>query len=350
MVQIKAPTIVKTLVAQREEEVRPGVFVYDMGQNMVGFPRISLPDGQAGDTVLFRYAEVKYPDLDEYGNNVGMIMMENIRAALTHDYYIRKGGSETFRPRFTFHGYRFLEISGLDQTLPKEAVEGLVISSVHQLASHYETSNPLVNQLWENITWSLRGNFLSIPTDTPGRHEMAYRLLQQTTYPSWLYSVVNGATTIWERLNSFTVEEGFGGNNSMNSFNHYSFGAVGAWKYNYSLGIQRHPTISGFKQFVLKPQPDPDKVMTWAKGHYDSMYGRIESEWSWGEGHWNYKATVPPNTSAILLLPASYPQGITEGGKALKEVKDIEMIQIEGNSLYLKLNSGIYDFKIGQLP
>ena len=88
-----------------------------------------------------------------------------------------------------------------------------------------------------------------------GNHANAYRLVQQKDYPSWLYSVVNGATSIWERLNSYTVENGFGGNNSMNSFNHYSFGAVASWMYNYSLGIQRHPDKAAFKAFVLKPTP-----------------------------------------------------------------------------------------------
>ena len=67
----------------------------------------------------------------------------------------------------------------------------------------------------------------------------AYRLLQNETYPSWLYAVDQGATTIWERLNGYTIENGFGGNNSMNSFNHYSFGAVGQWMIAHSLGIER---------------------------------------------------------------------------------------------------------------
>ena len=106
-----------------------------------------------------------------------------------------------------------------------------------------------------------------------GHSDLAYRLLQQTSYPSWLYSIEQGATTIWERLNSYTRTDGFGGNNRMNSFNHYSFGAVGAWMYNYSLGIQRDETFPGFKQFVLKPMPDPTGKMTYARGYYDSMYG-----------------------------------------------------------------------------
>jgi alpha-L-rhamnosidase len=167
----ESPSVVKTLVPIGVEEVRSGVFVYDMGQNMVGFPEVKLPPGKAGDTITLRYAEVKYPDLSAYEKNTGMVMLENIRAALTQDLYVRKGGEETIRPRFTFHGFRFLEVTGIKEVLPLENVQGHVVSSIKELASHYETSNELVNKLWENITWSLRGNFLSIPTDTPARNE-----------------------------------------------------------------------------------------------------------------------------------------------------------------------------------
>ncbi len=88
-----------------------------------------------------------------------------------------------------------------------------------------------------------------------GQTDLAYRLLQNDQYPSWLYSVDQGATSIWERLNGYTVENGFGGNNGMNSFNHYSFGAVGQWMVAYSLGIQRDEP--GFRKFILQPEPDP---------------------------------------------------------------------------------------------
>lgn len=164
-------SLVKTMPAQKVEEVRPKVFVYDMGQNMVGFPQILIKNGKKGQVITLRYAEVKYPGLAEYKENTGMVMMENIRAALTQDLYILKGGNETIQPRFTFHGYRYLELTGLDQPVPVTDVKGLVISSISSLSSAYETSNPLVNKLWQNITWSLRSNFLSIPTDTPARNE-----------------------------------------------------------------------------------------------------------------------------------------------------------------------------------
>ncbi|HOY12208.1 MAG TPA: alpha-L-rhamnosidase C-terminal domain-containing protein, partial [Saprospiraceae bacterium] len=174
-----------------------------------------------------------------------------------------------------------------------------------------------------------------------GKEELAYKLLLNEKYPSWLYSVVNGATTIWERLNSYTKEDGFGGNNSMNSFNHYSFGAVAAWMYNYSLGIQRHPEINGFKEFVLNPTPDPTKQLKFAKGYYDSLYGRIASEWEWKDGEkWVYKCTVPANTKASLYLPAN--KVMKESGKA------IELEKVDGQNGWISLDSGSYIFEIGQ--
>src|SRR5690554_4017512 len=142
-----------------------------MGQNMVGVPRITLNGEKPGIEIKLRFAEVKYPDLPEFENNVGMIMLENIRGALAQDIYITKGGYEIISPRFTFHGYRFIEITGIEKPLPLESVKGDVLSSIHELTSKYETSNKKVNKLWENITWSMLGNFLSIPTDCPQRNE-----------------------------------------------------------------------------------------------------------------------------------------------------------------------------------
>ena len=611
--QIDNPArIVATLEAQSVEEVRPGVFVYDMGQNMVGFPRIEL-SGAAGDTITLRYAEMRYPDLPEHAGQVAMIMMENIRGALTIDRWILRGGAEVIQPHFTFHGYRYLEITGIDAPLPLDRVQGKVVSSILELASSYTTSNDLVNRLWKNITWSFRGNFLSIPTDTParnermgwngdinvfaktatflgdvalfldrhllanrelqaesgrfpdiapigtgfggtlwgsagvtipwelyqqyddrrvladhypamrkyvdflasrqdpetgildegplgdwlspegykndnsllwtayqvrcleilantaellgktedaatyrqqyaarkaffnatyvdpatgktihsgyagrslaarpegftsgkgdtvdtqasyaiplafgvfdernreraarylaqavnrknrdflgvdrpekslmtgfigtaalspalsqtGRSDLAYDLLQQRQYPSWLYSVVNGATTIWERLNSYTIENGFGGNNSMNSFNHYSFGAVGAWMYNYSLGIQRGEP--GFKSFVLHPTPDPTGQMNWAEGHYDSSYGRIVSEWRVEEGVTRYHFVVPANTTATLYLPAAPGATIRESGRPVARSEGITELGREGNRVRYWLQSGTYRFTV----
>jgi alpha-L-rhamnosidase len=562
--QIGDPAKIYSVIkAQRVTEVRKDVYVYDMGQNVVGVPRIRFEQGEAGRRVTLRVAEMLYPDS-------GMIMTENYRAALSQDQYIMKAGEQQFQPRFTSHGFQYLEVSGLDAPLRLDQVQAVAISSVHEVTASYESSNSSTNKLWSNLVWSNVDNFLTIPTDCPqrnermgwsgdisvfsrtatyvsnaapfferhmramrdtqlpsgkftdiapigggfggllwgsagitvawesyqqygdtqllrdhyaamaayiehlaasidpqtglsndvqlgdwlgpqdgqlgaafpatayhifdlaimmkvaailgrqadvetygkmyqerkrffnqtfvnadkktlgfvgkpvfpggppapgtasfkvadtqtsyavglalgafsdenipymrkalaaavereniddqgkkrppyslmtgfigtawiskalsdaGRSDLAYRLLQNHQYPSWVYTIDQGATTIWERLNGYTVENGFGGNNSMNSFNHYSFGAVGQWLMAYSLGIQRGE--GGFKSFVLQPEPDPTGQMTWARGHYDSPYGRIESEWHVENGKLIYMATVPPNTTATLNLPTS---------------------------------------------
>ena len=603
------------LTAQSVEEVRPGVFVYDMGQNMVGVPKIRLQQGNKGSQITLRFAEVTYPNLKEYGDQVGMIMLENIRAALAQDLYIQKGGAETIQPRFTFHGYRFIEITGIEKALPLDHVKSIVISSVDQLTADYKTSDKNVNRLWDNIAWSTRANFLSIPTDCPQRNERmgwsgdinvfsktatymidasqflrrhllamreiqavngrftdvapvgggfggtlwgsagvvvawetylqygntellrehypamkryvdfleskqnedgildegplgdwlspenskndntamwnayqvydleiiyksaeilgytedatkyknkyterkdffnktyfnpttnqsisagfeafgfgpkpddftkptkgsivdtqasyaiplalntyhpknekkaaemlvnsinrpnrddlgvlrpeyslmtgfigtaainealskngydatAYQLLLNDQYPSWLYPIVNGATTIWERLNSYTVENGFGGNNSMNSFNHYSFGAIGAWMQNYSLGIQREPKEVAFKAIVLKPTPDPNNQLKWAEGHYDSMHGTIKSKWELKEDRTLYSISIPANTTATVYLKANSINDIRESGKKLKKSTTIELLDRDSERISFKIRSGNYSFKV----
>ena len=163
--------VYKILQAQSVEEVRDGIFVYDMGQNFVGVPRITITGGNAGDTMILRVSEMLYPDLEESGKNVGMVMIENYRAALCKDIYIMKEGDQVFQPRFTSRGYQYIEISGLKEALPLESVQGIAISSVLSLSADYKTSNQKVNQLWSNLVWSNVDNFLSIPTDCPQRNE-----------------------------------------------------------------------------------------------------------------------------------------------------------------------------------
>lgn len=168
-----------------------------------------------------------------------------------------------------------------------------------------------------------------------GYNEQAYRLLQNEQYPSWLYSIDQGATSIWERLNGYTVENGFGGNNSMNSFNHYSFGAVGQWMISYSLGIQRDEP--GFQKFILQPTPDPTGEMTWAEGYYDSIYGKIYSKWEVKDGQLIYEATVPANTSATLYLPAKSENDVIDSDGC-------KLIKFENEKAIYQLKSGRYKF------
>ncbi len=563
-----------TLTAVSVSEPRPGVFVYDMGQNMVGVPRIRLR-GDRGTEVTFRYGEMIYPlevpedplpplTAADYSEMKGLAYNQNYRGALATDHYILKGGgTEVFQPHFTFHGFRYIEIHGLTKALPLADVEGLVLESVGDCLSGFETSEPLVNRLYQNIVWGQRGNFLSIPTDCPQRDErlgwtgdaqvfaraattnmnvepffsrwfqsvrdiqaadgsypniipnvseppagagkgggamswmdagviipwqmylqygdvrfleehypsmksymgylqqravgdiqpgtgfgdwvalehtntpltntaywaydamlmekmasalgkyaeaaqwkelyerikkafnrefvgidgvtketknvpaysewiaggadskfkantqtsyvvplqadlfdsahkplavqnlvenvashgytlttgfigtpyiclvlsregfdeVAYKLFEQRNFPSWLYPVLQGATTMWERWNSYTIKNGFGPVD-MNSFNHYSFGAIEEWMFSYMLGIRPLEDDPGYHGFELNPRPGG--TLSFARGHYDSVYGRIESAWHrLDDGAVRYDFTVPANTHAALTLPVT---------------------------------------------
>ncbi len=559
------------LDAKSVTEVRPGVFVYDLGQNIAGSARIRLTGMKHGQHITARYAEVLYPDMPRYQEHAGMVMMENMRFAFSQDEYICRSGDNVMQPRGTFHGYRYIELTGLDHALPLSQVQGIVLSSLHDVTCGVETSDATLNRFVENVQWSSLANTISLPTDCPQRNERmgwsgdlsvfaptmsymfnadafmrrhclalrdvqrdngeftdvapvgggfggplwqsvgivlpwqmyqqygdieavrehypamkryveqvlkeyisptdghymarhswkdlgdwlgmqndendntmlfdcylvyqlrllaqmadainlpddaqryreamqqriafinshyfaadgttvgtglgegfmdwtgrigswekghvintqtsyavplalhvvadslrqrvaarlsdvvrhcpsnyapyslltgfvgtpwittalsesgdveaAYRMLTNTTYPSWLYSVTQGATSIWERMDSYTTTDGFGPHNHMNSFNHYAFGSVTAWLVQYGAGISRDESSPAFKHFVLQPLPDPTGNLTSVNAYYDSLYGRIESSWQTVNGVTKYHFVVPANTTATLLLP-----------------------------------------------
>lgn len=132
-----------------------------------------------------------------------------------------------------------------------------------------------------------------------GLDETAFALLLGEDNPGWLYSVKNGATTIWERWDSYIAETGEFGPVEMNSFNHYAYGAVGEWLFSRILGIR--PREAGYKSFYLEPTRGGS--LTYAKGFHDCPYGKIESAWSEKDGRTVYSFTVPDGTAAYLLLP-----------------------------------------------
>ena len=141
-------------------ERAPGVFVFDLGQNMVGGVRLDV-DGERGTRVELRFAEMLEHD--------GSLHLENLRTARALDTYtLRGGGPESFEPRFTFHGFRYVEVSGLTEA---PTITGRVIHSDTPRSGWFECSDDMVNQLWRNINWGQRGNFISVPTDCPQRDE-----------------------------------------------------------------------------------------------------------------------------------------------------------------------------------
>ena len=149
--------------ARQIDSPTDGVYLYDLGQNMVGHVRVTL-QGEPGQTVQIRHGEVLNPD--------GSLYTANLRSAKATDHYtFATDQPETFEPSFTFHGFRYVEISGVDHAPDPSDVVGVVVGTDGDLTSSLHTSSALVNQLHSNIVWGMRGNFLSIPTDTPARDE-----------------------------------------------------------------------------------------------------------------------------------------------------------------------------------
>jgi len=527
------------LTAQSVTEVSKGTYIYDMGVNVAGIPKLHLY-GEAGSTATMRYAELLYPDIDEFKGKAGTMMVENLRDADCTDLYTFKGdeNGEDYTPSFTFRGYRYIEISGVSKKPELSDVKMLVISSAYEMNSSLETSDELTNKFIANVRRSQQSNFIGIPTDCPQRNERmgwdgdtsiftrtatfhadtrtfyenwlmdlrdlqdengkypdiapvgggfggytyessgihvtwelyqqygdvqvirdnydamnlymdysaglwakgnlgegftlgdwlapeetniglichcfygynayvmsrmakalgdaeksesyqtlyeelkktfnekyfdkesgktedntqcsyalplsfkmvsdeliekvgdrlsektretgylvktgffgtaplnpmltatghsddAYTLMTQTACPSWLYPVTQGATSIWERWDSFTIENGFGGHNSMNSFNHYSLGAVLEWFYMYVLGIQRDEEAPGYRHFYVKPVPG--KQYDYVKGHFETPYGVIKVDWKQiGDGSekkYLYSIEIPAGSIATLVLP-----------------------------------------------
>lgn len=141
--------------------------------------------------------------------------------------------------------------------------------------------------------------------------DTAYALLHQTSWPSWLYSVTLGATTIWERWDGWTQDRGYQ-DPAMNSFNHYAYGSIGAWMYNTIAGIEIDPAQPGYKHIVLRPQPGGG--LTHARGTLKTLYGEIVSEWKLENGQFHWIVVVPPNTSATLHIPGrEQPQQVAAG-------------------------------------
>ncbi|MEI6195016.1 MAG: glycoside hydrolase family 78 protein [Verrucomicrobiota bacterium] len=577
------------------EEIKPvaitsptnGVYIFNLGQNYAGVVRLKVK-GSAGTDVQLRYGEMLYPD--------GRLMNDNYRKARAIDHYILRGDKdgEEWTARFTFHGFQYVEVSGLPGKPGRDAITGIVLHSDTPLASGFECSDPMANRLFKNIVWTQRANFLDLPTDCPqrderfgwmgdaqiyvhcatlnadvaafytkwlravmesqrpsgtfpgycpypfqhgwdfgtawcdagvicpwtiwqaygdtriiercwpfmvkfmdwrkstsqnflginhgnewgdwlsfgaktpieyvdtvyfaytanlmsqmaaaigkpteaaeygdlfnriksafnakyvradgslavdtetayalalyidliptdlrlkagkmladklrggesadnsgmttgflgtrpllpvltslGENDLAVKHFQSRKFPSWGYEVDQGATTIWEHWDSYTKAHGFGGmdgtqNASMNSFAHYSFGAVGEWMINDLAGIQSDGP--GYDQIIIQPHPptpgsNPDHLpINWVKAHYDSIHGRITSNWRLQNGRFELETTIPANTTATVYLPLSRAEKITESGRPLAKVKDIRLLRVEDGWVVIVVESGSYCF------
>lgn len=554
-------------------EIKPGVWIYDMGQNMVGFVRLNISD-PAGTKITLRHAEMLNPD--------GSLYTTNLRKALSVDTYICKGGGiETWQPRFTFHGFRYVELSGSPQPPSINAVAGIVVGTNIPRTGGFACSDPEINQLQSNIQWGMRGNYLSVPTDCPQRDERlgwmgdaevfvrtaayngdiaafftkwlvdvddaqtadgaftdvspspagkgarksgtpawgdagvicpwtiylmygdtrilqqnlpamkrwvdwcqahstnlirdrdrggdygdwlsqgeitpkdligtaffaystslvakacrvagdtaaadkydqlfeqiktafnqryvmsngrinsgtqtaycmalrfdllpdhlrakaaqyladnvadhgdhlttgfvgvshllpalssqnqlhtAYRVFLQDTFPSWLFSVKHGATTIWERWDGWTPKKGFQ-DPRMNSFNHYSLGSCGEWMFDTVAGIGLDPDQPGFKHIIIRPRPGGN--LTQAQASYDSIHGKIATAWTLKNRTFSLNVTIPINTTATIELPTTNTSSVREGGMKTAASPGIKSLPSADGNAQFQVGSGDYRF------
>ncbi|GKX65764.1 alpha-L-rhamnosidase [Inconstantimicrobium mannanitabidum] len=173
-----------------------------------------------------------------------------------------------------------------------------------------------------------------------GCNDLAYTLLLNKDYPSWLYAVTMGATTIWERWNSVLPDGKISGTD-MNSLNHYSYGSIVEWMYRYMAGINPVEDKPGFRHIRLTPMPD--YRLKYAKATYNSAVGLYESGWRISEeGNLSFKFVIPFNASASLILPNAKLENVKVNGKSLKET-ELNASQ-SGDNVTVELVSGVYDF------
>src|SRR5665213_339667 len=571
--------VMETLLPIAITNPKLGVYVFDLGQNMAGWCRLKV-SGPRNTVVKLRHAEVLKPD--------GMIYTDNLRTAKAEDIYTLKGqGVETYEPRFTYHGFRYVEVTGFPGQPTLSAIDGRLVYDAVPTVGHFSCSNPLLNQISHNIYWTERDNYRSMPTDLPrderqgwmgdrqevskgetylfnvaplyaqwltdiqddqhsngsvpdvspaywslyqdgvvwassyiiiphmlydqygdlgilqqhyvsmkkwtdhmtsflendimprntygdwcfppksltemrvinskdpklttsgilmstavfyhdlclmarsarlltktgdaehfemladrvkvafnrrfynsdagyydngtqtscllplafglmpdelktnvvahlvekitvessnhlgtgligghylmrvlsdnGRPDLAYTIATQTTYPSWGYMISKGATTMWELWNGDTADSGMNSRNIV-----MLIGDLNIWLHEYVAGIRPDPAAPGFKKIIVKPEAGG--ALTWAKGDYDSIRGRIISEWHQSAGHFDLRVTIPANTTATVYLPAKDINSITESGNAVAEAEGVKFLRQEKDSVVLQIGSGKYHF------
>jgi alpha-L-rhamnosidase len=556
---------------------RPGLYVFDMGQNMAGWCRLKV-SGPQGIAIKLRHSETLKPD--------GTLYTDNLRTAKQEDVYTLKGqGVETYEPRFTHHGFRYVEVTGFPGKPTLSALEARLVHDDVPAVGHFACSNPLLNQIYHNIFWGTRDNYRSMPTDLPrderqgwfgdrqevskgetymfnvaplyaqwltdirddqhpngsvpdvspaywslysdgvvwpstyiiiphmlydqyedlgilrkhynsmkkwtdymvtflendvmprntyadwcvppktlteinssdptlttsgplvstaifyhdlclmarsarllgktvdaegfdtlasrikvgfnhrfysskagyydngtqtscvlplafglvpdeykanvfghlvekitiesnnhlatglvgghylmrvlsdnGRPDLAYKIATQTTYPSWGYMISKGATTMWELWNGDTADSGMNSRNIV-----MLIGDLNIWLYEYLGGIRPDPEGPGFKKILIKPEIVSG--LTWAKADYDSVRGRISSEWHQSAGHFDLQVTIPANTTAEVYVPAKAVANVTESGRSAAQAAGVNFLRMENDVAVFEVAAGKYKFR-----
>jgi len=271
-------------------------------------------------SIMMRMAQVLDRPSDEQKYRE---VFEKIRAAFNQEYVKPDGtvgtGSQT--------SYVLaLHMNLLSQPLRAIAAEKLV----EDIKAHD----------WHLTTGFLGTPYLMIELSNSGHSDVAYKLLLQNTYPSWGYMIDHGATTMWERWNGDQMM----GDPSMNSYNHYAYGAVAEWLYRYAAGIDETPEDPGFHRLVLHPQFDA--TLGAAKATYNSSYGPITSNWKVDGNTISWEVVIPPNATALLYLPGDVTSTILEGGKDIRQSPGISFVLRDDRNAVYEAGAGSYTFTV----
>ncbi len=188
--------------------------------------------------------------------------------------------------------------------------------------------------------------FLGAPLICPvlgeyGYFDEAFMLLNRKEYPSWLYPITRGATTIWERWDGIKADGSFQ-DKGMNSFNHYAYGAIGEWLYRVVAGIEIDPQKPGYKHVIV--QPHTGGGLAYARASHQSLYGTVSSGWELKEGRLRVTIEIPPNTSATVRLPSAKLENVTENGRPLAGTKGVLSSVQEVGTAVIEVGSGQYQF------
>ena len=255
-------------------------------------------------------------------------LLSKIKEAFINEYTTKNGATMSN----TQTSYVLaLQFDMLPEALRQQAAERLV-ANIRQYKNHLTTG-------------FLGTPYLCHVLSRFGYSDVAYTLLLQDTYPSWLYPVTKGATTIWERWDGIRPN-GTLQTAEMNSFNHYAYGAIGDWMYRVMVGIDVEEGSVGYKKIRIRPHIGGN--FKYATANYETPYGKLISGWEIADGKLLLNAEIPANTTATIYIPITSAGEVTENGQPLSSSKNSQLIGKEKDYLVVKVGSGKYTFSIAR--
>ena len=216
----------------------------------------------------------------------------------------------------------------LDETRQSRAME-YMLEAIERYHGHASTGIQATHRMMLELT-------------RRGRHDEACRLINLRTVPSWGYTIDMGATTIWERWDGYVAGRGFQ-DAGMNSFNHWALGSVAEWVWRNIAGLNPDEEHPGWKRFTVVPRPH--ESFTWARAEYDSIRGRVASDWRVEDGLITLKVTVPPNTAATVCVPTTQSDAVIESGRPARDADGVDFLGAENGAAVFRVGSGEYAFE-----